>query len=605
MCYACIRSCPVNAIRASEEETHAELMANRCIACGNCFVTCPHDAISYTDSIEPVSEMLKQDSTVVAILDPSISGEFEDVSDYRKFVSMLRKLGFGYVIEASFAADILAKKYEDLVKNFKGKYFIFSTCPIVGNFVEKYAPELIDNMTPLRNMAGVSDAIARKSFGENIKTVYIGSCLAYKAEIPADDTVDEVLTFSELRKMFATANITESKLEYSEFDGIAGNKGAYFAIQEGPAIAANLFNSPEKSLVYTDSGDALFRESIEDFKDNIEKINHHLNLFFCNGCINGPAISDRYRPLSRRTQVFSYAQKRIGQLDIVQWQKQLKEYESLGIEKAFEANDCRLPEVSEEKLREIYGFIGIDGEKAKGCHSCGFKNCKEFATAVAHGVASSGMCLSFNLSNKINYIKTLSQANERLSRMQKTMKESEDRAREEQQKAKEALERTHSMLQRLPSGVLLVDEKLKVILTNETLINILGEEAKNIHEIIPGLTGADLRSLVPAGLVNLISWVMQNDQTIEDKDLLIEDKLFSVSVFPINKNKIAGAIIKDLYLPEIQKDEIIRRVNEAIGENLSMVQQIAFLLGEGASKVEKMLNSIVNSYQQDNDTTGK
>jgi hypothetical protein len=49
---------------------------------------------------------------------------------------------------------------------------------------------------------------------------------------------------------------------------------------------------------------------------------------------------------------------------------------------------------------------------------------------------------------------------------------------------------------------------------------------------------------------------------------------------------------------EVRQEEIINRVTEVIDENLKMVQNIAFLLGEGASTSEKMLNSIIETYQK-------
>ena len=52
-----------------------------------------------------------------------------------------------------------------------------------------------------------------------------------------------------------------------------------------------------------------------------------------------------------------------------------------------------------------------------------------------------------------------------------------------------------------------------------------------------------------------------------------------------------------MYSPEVRKEEVIKRVGEAIDKNLSMVQQIGFLLGEGASETERMLNSIIEFYK--------
>jgi len=58
-----------------------------------------------------------------------------------------------------------------------------------------------------------------------------------------------------------------------------------------------------------------------------------------------------------------------------------------------------------------------------------------------------------------------------------------------------------------------------------------------------------------------------------------------------------GAVIRDMYAPEIRKEEVIKRVTEAIDKNLEMVQKIGFLLGEGAAETEQMLNSIMEFYK--------
>ena len=67
--------------------------------------------------------------------------------------------------------------------------------------------------------------------------------------------------------------------------------------------------------------------------------------------------------------------------------------------------------------------------------------------------------------------------------------------------------------------------------------------------------------------------------------------------FGVKKNKIVGGVVRDMYMPEVRKEEVISRVTEVIDQNLELVQQIAFLLGEGASNTEKMLNSIIESHR--------
>ena len=64
-------------------------------------------------------------------------------------------------------------------------------------------------------------------------------------------------------------------------------------------------------------------------------------------------------------------------------------------------------------------------------------------------------------------------------------------------------------------------------------------------------------------------------------------------------------ILQNLHAPEVRKDLVLKRTQDVIMENMKVVQQIAFLLGENASYTEAMLNSIVESHkdsgQKDNE----
>jgi hypothetical protein len=144
----------------------------------------------------------------------------------------------------------------------------------------------------------------------------------------------------------------------------------------------------------------------------------------------------------------------------------------------------------------------------------------------------------------------------------------------------------------------IVDNNLKILHSNVSFINLAGEDAKAISEIIPGLAGADIKSLLPFSIYNMFTFVLKEDEPVVSKDIKYEEKMLNVSIFPIKKNKMCGAIIRDLYSPEVQAEEVTLRVAEVIDKNLEMVQKIGFLLGEGASETEKMLNSIIESYRQ-------
>ncbi len=237
-------------------------------------------------------------------------------------------------------------------------------------------------------------------------------------------------------------------------------------------------------------------------------------------------------------------------------------------------------------------------EEELNCGACGYMSCREFASTVAKGLAVPEMCHTFNLRNKQEYIETLRQTNRKLAETKKALKESEVLALREKDMAQSASDMLNNMLDKLPTGVVIVDNSLRILHSNHSFINIIGEDAKAISEVIPGLAGADLKTLIPFNVYNMFTFVIKEDEPVVSKDIHFEDKMLNISIFPIKKNKMCGAVIRDLYSPEVQGEEVTNRVSEVIDKNLEMVQKIGFLLGEGAAETEQMLNSIIESYKK-------
>jgi len=293
-CHACIRSCPVLAITYRSDDHGVSIDPARCIGCGSCLDGCPQGSVQHRDSVERVSAMLQDGSEVAAMVGPSIAGEFEDITDYRKFVQMIRALGFAFVHEASFGADLVALQYLRLLEESKGKFYISSNCPAVVSYVEKYHPGLTSNLAPIVSPMIATARVLRDMYGDRVRLVYIGPCIAGKDEAEAfgpDPGIDAVLTFTELRKLFRLHGIDETRLEYSEFDPPLGHKGALFPLPEGMLEAAGIDRSLLSGKVISVEGPAGMLRSVEEFGSNITSIQHHFNLFYCEGCIMGPGTS--------------------------------------------------------------------------------------------------------------------------------------------------------------------------------------------------------------------------------------------------------------------------------------------------------------------------
>ncbi len=599
--YACIRACPVKAITVRSQDGMPVVNHNRCIGCGNCLSVCAADAVSHYSDLDETISLLKSDQPVAAIVDPAISGEFPDITDYRKFVEMIRTLGFNYVNEMSFGVDLVANKYRELLSDFRGKYYLMSNCPSLVLYIEKYFPGLIANLAPVVTPVTASAKVVRKAFGADLKVVFIGPCLSAKHEATLhgeDGRIDAVLTFKELRELFRKFDIKEAQVEFSEFDKPIGRLGALYPISKGILEAAGLDDSQTKGQVITVQGKNSMLDIVDEFSDHPEALKKHFNIFFHTGCLAGPGITDRSNRFMRRTMVADYVQKRLRIIDKKQWEKDLEQYRDIDLGRRFENDDQNMEMPGSDQIEEILKSLGKSLDETAACNACGFRSCRDFAASISQGLSRPEMCLNYSIKNKQEYIKTLKNNNEKLKQQQESLVSKEKSLLEENVSLRQKSDTTSALLKNLPSAAVIVDEHLKVIESNKSFIQVLGEEAEMINEVIPGLKGADLKTLLPYNIYNLFTYVLENDENITGKDVQHDDRLLNVSIYSLKPNKIVGGVLRDMYVAEVRQEEIINRVGEVIDENLKMVQQIAFSLGEGASKTEKMLNSIIETYRK-------
>lgn len=599
--YSCIRVCPVKAIEVKAGNKHPAIIPERCIGCGLCFIACPSGAIKFRDSKKETLKLLGNGKKNIALVAPSIASEFDDITDYRKLVAMVKQLSFDHVHEVSFGVDIIALRYRDLFDSARGKYYITSNCPVIVKMIEKYYPDLVSNLAPIVSPMVASGMIVKEMYGTGTNVIYLGPCIDSKDEALRGNgrkVIDSVLTFIELRKLFEEAGIEEKKVKFSEFDPPLGNYGALFPIPAGIIYAAGIKRDVMESGIITASGKEDISEALKDFQNHINTIRHHFNLFFCQGCLLGPGMDHHSERFRRRNLVRLYTDKRVKELDSDQWEKDIGKWSALDYSRSFSVDDQRIPEPPESAINEVLRIIGRSDDRFEdNCGACGYESCRDFAVTVAMGLTIPEMCHKYNIRNKQEYIEKLRVTNKKLSETQKALQESEALAQKEKELTQEASRTVNSMLEKLPSAVVIVDENLKIIHSNKAFINIAGEDAVNISEVIAGLKGADLKSLLPFNVYNMFTFALRQDESVVNRDIRFNDRMLNISVFPISKNKIAGAVIRDMFSPEVQREEIITRINEVIEKNLDMVQKIGFLLGEGASDTEKMLNSILESYK--------
>ena len=125
----------------------------------------------------------------------------------------------------------------------------------------------------------------------------------------------------------------------------------------------------------------------------------------------------------------------------------------------------------------------------------------------------------------------------------------------------------------------------------------MGEETVELFGTIPGLSGADVSVLVPEIIFKMLSGILSSGEDLLERDLKYQNKLLHVTVVTLYKNKVVGAVIRDMSAPVLVRDEIINRAQRINRQNIDTVQKIAQLLGENAAETEELLNSIIQSYR--------
>ena len=601
-CYSCIRACPVKAIHVRENSVYPYIEEAKCILCGTCIGTCAYNALGYLDSKKRVKQLLNAKEKVVAICAPSIAGEFDDITDYRKFVKMIRLLGFSYVMEMAFGVDIIAAQYRKLVHDdFNGKYYITSCCPSIVTLIEKFYPELIGNLVPFVFPVGASAVVARKLHGNDLKVVHITPCVAAKkvTDRYSDlEKIDEVLTFKELRELFEEFKISETFSEYSDFDEPLGYKGSMYPISQGFLEATSLDISLLKESTITVEGKTSVH-AVKQFLEHYNIIKHNFNIFYCEGCIMGPGTSKGGEKYKRYALVKDYISRRLTNFDIESWQRHLDNHSHYKeLQATFSNNKYELAPPDEFEIKIALNRITKRNEnKEVNCGACGFDTCKNLAFAIAQHIAIPEMCVT---NAQID--------NRETAYGSKKIIEELDLVKTELKTTKTALEETREILfakneavsilvRGLSSGIVFCDENLKIVESNLAFIDILGEDVKEIHDVIPYLIGADIKTLLPPILTTQFQFILNHEEAQINRDVEIDGKLINASIFQLIQKKLVGAVFRNLHSKEERPDEIIHRVTEVIEENLRQVQQIGFILGEGAAKTEKMLNSIIKSYK--------
>lgn len=227
-----------------------DLMHSECTFCGQCLAVCPTGALTEVDETGAVIRALADPKkTVVVQTAPAVRAALGEEFGNKpgtlvtgKMVAALRRLGFDYVFDTDFAADLtIMEEGTELLRRLNGYLkgdksvklpILTSCCPAWVNFFEHQFPDMLDIPSTARSPQQMFGSIAKTYFAEKLGidrkdmvVVSIMPCVAKKYERGRDEfavngnpDVDIVLTTRELAYFLKLFNVDLNSLPEEEFD---------------------------------------------------------------------------------------------------------------------------------------------------------------------------------------------------------------------------------------------------------------------------------------------------------------------------------------------------------------------------------------------------
>lgn len=303
----CEESCPVNAI-TKDEKGKENIDYNKCIFCGKCVRACPFGAVMEKSQIIDVIKSIKSNKNVVAMIAPSIVGQFD--ASIKKIASGLRLIGFRHIVEVALGADITAEiESKEFIERMErgDKLMGTSCCPAYTESVKKHAKDFESFVSHAKTPMAYTAELVKKEYPDSIR-VFIGPCIAKKHEGLSNDEIHYVLTFEELDALFIAKDIDVTNCKEIDLDIKDATKiGREFPVSTGVAGALKEMLK-DKNIEVRE----VFINGLT--KPNVRLLNSYgkgncpgnlVEVMSCEGgCIAGPAVISNFNISKKRLDNF-------------------------------------------------------------------------------------------------------------------------------------------------------------------------------------------------------------------------------------------------------------------------------------------------------------
>lgn len=548
-CFRCLRSCPVKAIGINKG--HARVIEERCILCGRCVTECPQQAKQVDNQIQKLQSAIESGQKVVLSLAPSYIAAFPEYNQ-EELIQLLTDAGIHAITETAEAAAIISKIYGRYIHSndngLPSTTTISSCCPVIINVIERYYPQLINNLAPVISPMLTHAKLIKEQFGKDTFVLFAGPCIAKIAEgNEINSEVDAVITFEQLKNWLFLQPPHERQANPPSLT--ATGAGHLFPVTGG--IIMPFLAQAGDDIISVDG----IEKCLEVFDGlvNCEFTPKFIEALACSGgCIGGPAMGSHQLMQTKRNKVLAYAKE--SQVKVQQC-TMITDQLNLNLSRSYQAKPINAALPTEEEVKEILKQTGKFAVKdEKNCGACGYDTCRAKATAVFQGLAEIDMCVPYMRSKAESF--------------------------------------ANIIVENSLNAIIAVNEQMIIKEFNPAVKRMFGTN----QEIYKGMSLSQLFDCTDFIAVAKFGHKIVGKRVEYSSYGIVTEQM----IIPVPEHSLVIAIITDVTAHELRNRELqqmkletVEKATDIINKQMHVAQEIAGLLGETTAETKSALLELI------------